>query len=299
MPIPDYQSIMLPILKLASDQKEHYFRDAIKYISDLFDLSDEERRRKLPSGYDIIINNRVGWARTYLKKAGLLEDPKRGYFKITQKGTDVLNQNPSEINVKFLMQFPEFVEFQYPKKKEGKTLFLVEEKEKLETPQELIETGYKQSKESLAQELLEKLRIMPPEFFEKVIVDLLKKMGYGEGEVTGGPGDGGIDGIIYQDPLKIDKIYLQAKRYSENNIIGSNAIRNFIGTLETKGATKGVFITTSKFHSNVNEIISMTHKDIVIVDGEEVVELMIEYGVGIETDEVYEIKKIDVDYFEE
>lgn len=290
MPIPDYQGIMLPLLIFAADKKEHSFREAINHVSNYFKLTEVEKREMLPSGYDRIINNRIGWARTYLKKAGLLSDPKRGHFQITPRGIKVLEENPPEINVQFLMRFPEFVEFKTPKKKE--------EKEE-ETPEELIETGYGSIKESLSDELLEKLRKGSPEFFEEVVVDLLNKMGYGEGEVTGGPGDGGVDGIIYQDPLELDKIYLQAKRYAENNIVGSNEIWKFIGVLENKGAQKGVFITTSTFHHNAKEIVSETRKDIVIIDGEELVELMIKYNIGVTIDKTYEVKKIDLDYFEE
>ena len=292
MLIPDYQSIMLPLLKLAADEKEHRFRDAIKHIADLYNLTEEERKQKLSSGYDKIINNRVRWARTYLKKAGLLEDPQRGYFKITQRGLNVLQKNPSEINVKFLNQFQEFKEFQIPKKKDLK-------QGEIETPEEIIEESSNLIKESLFQDLLEKLRKGSPEFFEQVVVDLLKKMGYGEGEVTGGPGDGGIDGIIYQDPLKIDRIYLQAKRYAENRLIGPNEILKFIGVLENEGATKGVFITTSAFHQNVEDVISTTHKNIVLIHGEKLVELMAEYEVGVVIDKTYKIKKIDSDYFED
>jgi restriction system protein len=295
--IPDYQSIMLQLLKFAGDKKEHGFREAINYISDFFKLTEEERRIKLPSGYDIIINNRVGWARTYLKKAGLLQDPRRGYFMITNRGLDVLKENLEKINVQFLMKFPEFVEFQRPSKK------IPEEDDFGEAesinPEELIEMGANNIKKNLSLELLDKLEGVSPDFFEEIVVDLLKKMGYGEGEVTGGPGDGGIDGIIYQDPLRIDKIYLQAKRYAQNNQIGSNEILKFIGVLENKGANKGVFITTSSFHLNVKDVLSATRRNIVLIDGKLLVELMIEYNVGVELDKVYEVKKINSDYFEE
>lgn len=294
MPIPDYQSIMLPLLEFASDEKEHSFRETINHISEHFNLTPEEKRKMLPSGYDRIIDNRVGWSRTYLKKAGLLKDPRRGYFKITQRGMEVLEKTPSEINVKFLMKFPEFVEFRTPKTKETTPL-----EEEAETPEEFMEKGNETLLENLSQELLDKLRKSPPEFFEKVVVDLLNKMGYGKGEVTGGPGDGGIDGIIYQDPLKLDRIYLQAKRYSENNVVGSGDIWKFIGVLENRGAQKGVFITTSTFHHNVSEIIHDTRKDIVLIDAEKLVDLMITHGLAVTVDKIYEIKKIDYDYFEE
>jgi len=303
MTIPDYQSIMLPLLKFANDEKEHRFRDAINYISNFFNLTEAKRRKKLPSGYDRIIDNRVGWARTYLKKADLLEDPKRGYFKITQRGLSIIKQNPPEINVKFLMQFEEFREFQAPKKKEFIKEFTVDailkEKEELETPEELIERGYANLKKDLSLELFEKLMINSPEFFEKIVAKLLEKMGYGEPETFGGPGDGGVDGIIHQDKLHIDRIYFQAKRYNENSIITPNMISKFIGDLDYKGATKGVFITTSSFHRDIKRIIEGTHKSIVLIDGEKLIELMIEYGVGIAIDKTYEIKKIDSDYFEE
>jgi len=297
MPIPKFQETMYPFLDFISDGKEYNWRDILVKISIHFKLTEEEKREKLPSGYDKIINNRVAWTKTYFKKAKLLEYPKRGYVKITERGLEVLRNSNGLINVKVLKQFPEFVEFSSSKKKNKEQDFVITEDS--ETPEELIEEGYKLTYEDLKQELLEKLRKGSPEFFEIVVVDLLKKMDYGEGEVVGGSYDGGIDGIIYQDPLKIDKIYLQAKRYSENNTIGQNIIRNFIGALETKGATKGVFITTSSFQKDVDELIRMTSKNLVLVDGEKLVELMIEYNVGVTKDKVYEIKKIDVDYFED
>lgn len=295
--IPDFQIIMLPILKFAGDNAEHSGRELIDYICNLFGLNDIERREKFPSGNDIIINNRVGWARSYLKKAGLLEDPKRGYFKITERGIEVLKENPERINILFLMRFPEFAEFQRPTKKTSEEENPDESEDV--TPEELIELGANDMRENLSQELLNKLRNVSSDFFEEIVVDLLKKMGYGEGEVTGGPGDGGIDGIIYQDPLRIDRIYLQAKRYAENNQIGPNEILKFIGVLENKGANKGVFITTSSFHPNVQDVLSATRRSIVLIDGKLLVELMIVYNVGVELDKVYEIKRVNLDYFEE
>lgn len=302
--IPDFQTIMLPILKFAGDTLEHNGREVIDYICNIFVLTEEEKRKRLPSGNDIIINNRVGWARSYLKKAGLLEDPKRGYFKITERGLAVLKENPEKINISFLMKFPEFKEFRIVDQEKNLEQDESEEETEIEesegiTPEELIEIGTKTINNNLYRELLEKLRNVSPDFFEYIVVDLLKKMGYGEGEVTGGPGDGGIDGIIYQDPLKMDKVYLQAKRYSENNIISPSEIWKFIGVLENKGSNKGVFITTSRFHENVNKILTETRRSIVLIDGDKLVELMTEYNVGVEIDRVYEIKKINLDYFEE
>ena len=250
MPIPDYQSTMSPLLKLASDKKEHSYSEAVAYISNLFSLTEDEKRQKLPSGYNVIIDNRVRWAGTYLKKAGLFEGPRRGHFKITEEGLKVLREGPAKINIKFLRQYPAFRDFiGYGKAK------IVDKKEIEEiTPEELMEKGNVELKETVAQELLERLRTVSPEFFEQIVCDLLSKMHYGEVEVTGGPGDNGIDGVVYQDKLKLDKIYLQAKRYSENNIITPNMLKQFIGTLDSLGADKGVFITTSTFHRDVESV---------------------------------------------
>ena len=295
MPIPDYQSTMTPLLRFASDQKEHSYSEAVDYISDLFSLTEEERRQKLPSGYNVIIDNRVRWAGTYLKKAGLFEGTRRGYFRITEEGLRVLKRTSEKVNIKFLRQYPSFRDFiGYGKNK------VVDKKEIEEvTPEELIEKGNIELKENLAQELLERLRVVSPEFFEQIVCDLLSKMHYGEVEVTGGPGDNGIDGIVYQDKLKLEKIYLQAKRYSENNIITPNMLKQFIGTLDSMGADKGVFITTSTFHKDVESVRKGSHKKIVLVDGKKLVELMIDNNLGVSTDKTYEIKSIDQNYFEE
>jgi restriction system protein len=298
--LPDYQSIMLPLLEFGRDENEHQIREAIEYISNYFELSKSQMEERLPSGYDRIIDNRVGWARTYLKKAGLLEDPKRGYFKITSKGLEVLQQEPKKINVKFLKQFPEFIEFQTIHKKEKESEEEISQaEEETQTPQELIEEGITDLNKTLSSELLQKLRSNSPDFFEKVVVRLIEEMGYGKGEVVGGPYDGGIDGIIYQDVLGVDKIYLQAKRYKAGNLVSPKDIKNFIASLDIKGATKGIFITASKFVGNVEEICERTQKTIITIDGKKLVELMIEHNVGVTTKKKYEIKGIDENYFEE
>ena len=296
MPIPDYQSIMLHLLQLAKDQNEHGLREAINYISDLFQLTEEERREKLPSGYDRIIDNRVGWARTYLKKAELLEDPKRGYFKITPRGLGVLEENPSKIDVKFLMRYSEFKQFQTVHKKEPEA---IKEAERSQTPEEILGTVTEDLKENLAQELLEKLHSNSPEFFEKVVIQLLYKMGYGIPEYTGGPGDGGIDGIIHQDRLGIDRIYLQAKRFAKNNIVTSNMVKQFLGTLDSIKADKGVFITTSEYYPDALRVAEGTNKKVILIDGRALVDLMIENNLGVALDGIYEVKSIDTDFFEE
>jgi restriction system protein len=299
MAVPDYQSIMLPLLKFAKDKQEHSIREAIEYISKLFNLSEEEKRMLLPSGQQPIINNRTGWARTYLKKAKLLETTKRSYFRITDKGVEVLKKNPPEINVKFLEQFPEFLEFKNLKKEE-KEGFLQEEHYNQKTPQELLESSYIEIKRNLAQELLSSVKNTTPEFFEKLVVDLLKEMGYGgylsdAGEVIGKSGDEGIDGKIKEDKLGLDIIYIQAKRWE--GTVGRPEIHKFAGALLGQRAKKGIFITTSNFSKDAKDYAESIDAKIRLIDGEELAELMIDYNIGVSKVKTFDIKKIDSDYF--
>jgi len=299
MSIPDYQSIMLPLLKFAGDKKEHSIREAIEYIANSFNLTEEERREVLPSGQQYIIDNRVGWARTYLKKAGLLESTKRSYFKITDLGQEVLQKAPKEINVNFLEQFPQFIEFRNLRREKDE-----EEKEESlsQTPQELLEYGYQRIKKDLASELLNLVKQASPRFFEKLVVELLIKMGYGgslkdAGKAIGQSGDGGIDGIIKEDKLGLDVIYIQAKRWE--NVVGSKEVRNFVGSLAGQKANKGVFITTSSFTKDALEYVKTIPHKVILVDGEMLTQLMIENDIGVSKITSYDIKKIDSDYFEE
>ena len=299
MAIPKFQKVLLPFLKFTSDEQKHKLKEAIEVLSKVFELNDEELKEKVPSGYATIFVNRVAWSRTYLKKAGLIEYPERGYFKITKRGKEVLEQNLEEIDAKFLKKFPEFLEFSTSKKKSEKEVTSDDIETGGATTEELMEKGEEITKETLADELLDKLRTNSPDFFEKVVVDLLRKMGYGEGEVTGGSYDGGIDGIIYQDELGVDKIYLQAKRYKEGNRASPNDIKNFIASLDIKRANKGIFITTSKFVGNVVELCERSTKNIILIDGKRLAELMIKHNVGVAVKKNYTIKVIDENYFEE
>lgn len=304
MTIPDYQTVMLPILKHLSNQQEYRARDLIEPISDMFGLSDDEKRELLPSGKQRIIDNRIGWARTYLKKAGLLEDPRRGYTKITDRGLEVLGRNLQKINVKFLEEFPEFIEFRSIRKNQdnadsSNVANIVEEEIEDVTPDELMEKGYELIKTNLGQELLNKLRKNSPSFFENVVLELLSSMGYGEGKVTGHSGDGGIDGVVYQDKLGIDKIFFQAKRFDEKNAVSASMVRDFVGALDLNGVNKGVFITTSKFPKNSEDLVSRSHKSIKLVDGRYLVQLMIDHDLGVDTEKIYKIKRIDSDFFPE
>lgn len=300
MTIPDFQAIMLPLLQYASDGKEHSLRDAITYLADVFNLSDEEKKGLLPSGQQTVFDNRVGWARTHLKKAVLLEYPKRGFFQITERGRDLLTQNPTKINIKFLNQFPEHIEFLNSKKDNDKS-----EPEIIETsettPQESIEFGYQKIRKELELELLNRVKSCSPDFFERLVVDLLVKMGYGgsrrdAGRAIGKSGDGGIDGIIKEDKLGLDIVYVQAKRW-DNTVVGRPEIQKFVGALHGQRARKGVFITTSRFSQEAREYVSIIDSKIVLIDGEELAQLMIDNHVGVSTVSIYEIKKIDSDYF--
>jgi restriction system protein len=255
----------------------------------------------LQSGAQRIFDNRVGWARTYLKKAGLVESTRRGYVKITSRGLEVLSQNPDIINVKFLKQFPEFIEFQNTKREtnENET---DETQELSETPEELLETAYQKIRKSLAQELINKVVQLPPTFFEKLVVDLLVKMGYGgsladAGKAIGKTNDEGIDGTIKEDKLGLDIIYIQAKRWQPGSTVGRPEIQKFVGALAGQGAKKGIFITTSSFSKEAWEYQPKNETKIVLIDGEQLAQMMIDHDLGVYPTNKYEIKKVDHDYF--
>jgi restriction system protein len=299
--IPDYQSIMLPYLKTVADKKEWAFHDLIETLALKLKVTEDERKTMLQSGAQRIFDNRVGWARTYLKKAGLVESTRRGYVKITSRGLDVLSQNPDIINVKFLKQFPEFIEFQNTKREtnENET---DETQELSETPEELLETAYQKIRKSLAQELINKVVQLPPTFFEKLVVDLLVKMGYGgsladAGKAIGKTNDEGIDGTIKEDKLGLDIIYIQAKRWQPGSTVGRPEIQKFVGALAGQGAKKGIFITTSSFSKEAWEYQPKNETKIVLIDGEQLAQMMIDHDLGVYPTNKYEIKKVDHDYF--
>jgi len=301
MTIPQFQKTMSPFLRFISDEKEHHLTEVLEYISDYFDLTEEERREKLPSGADVIIRNRVAWTRTYFKKAGLLEYPKRGYVKITKRGLEVLEKYGNEVNNKVLMQFKEFIEFHTPKKKEDEEILSESVDVESETPEETIDRLYSLEEKNLAKELLENLRIVSPNYFEIIVRDLLDKMGYGDVEVTGGPWDGGMDGVVSQDKLGVlDKIYFQAKRYRESNLVMPNEVSKFLGDMDRRQATRGIFITTSEFHHHAKNIPNETQKTLRLIDGEEMAKLMIDYKLGVSEGKEYKFRrKVDTDYFDE
>ncbi len=303
MPIPDFQSIMLPLLTLASDGKVHHIHEAVNELSGHFSLSEEEVSKLLPSGQQPVFYNRVGWARTYLKKAGLLEDPKRGYFQITGRGRQVLEEKPSRIDMQFLRKFPEYVEFRETVKEETDEEVQEENLEGL-TPEEALENAYQRIRNDLSEELLSYVLNSTPGFFEKLVVQLLVKMGYGGSQreaarAVGQSGDEGIDGIIDEDRLGLDTIYVQAKKWDANSVVGRPEIQKFVGALQGQRAKKGIFITTTRFSNEAREYASNIDTKVVLIDGKRLTSLMIDYGVGVTIRTEYELKELDSDYFGE
>lgn len=302
MPIPDFQTCMLPLLKFAGDGNKHTRQEAFESLAKHFSLSDEELSELLPGGSQTRFANRIGWALTHLKKAGLLESPERARFNITQRGLDVLKQNPERINVAFLDQFPEHLEFRRGRRN-SQSEEIEEKSEDPQTPEERIEAAYSQIRSALASEILAKVKSVSPVFFERLVVDLLVKMGYGgsrseAGRAIGKSGDGGIDGIINEDRLGLDVVYIQAKRWSETPI-GRPEIQKFVGALTGHRARKGVFITTSSFTKEAEAFAANNEFKVILIDGQTLTELMIDYGVGVTRQAVYELKRIDSDYFTE
>lgn len=272
MSIPDFQSVMLPLLRLASDRQGHALREAIDVLADEFSLTEEVRKQLLPSGRQATFNNRVGWARTYLTKAGLIELPRRGYFRITPRGLEALKSNPPKINIAFLEQYPEFVEFR-SRDKEPSSSGTDELQTDEQTPEESLELAYQKVRRGLATELLQTVKNCSPEFFEQLVVDVLLKMGYGgsrreAGQAVGKSGDGGIDGIIKEDRLGLDIIYIQAKRWDTNNTVGRPEVQKFAGALQGHRAKKGIFITTSDFSGAALDFVSRIDSKIVLIDGQ-------------------------------
>jgi restriction system protein len=297
---------MLPLLSFLGDEAEYSLTDIEAKLAILFCLSDAERTQLLPSGRQAIFKNRIGWARTYLKKAGLVEIPKRGLSKITPRGLNTLASNPETINIGFLTQFPEFIEFRETIKEvdgEKNDPFIPENTPQVTaTPEEAIELGYQGLREQLAQELLAVVISCSPIFFEQLVVDLLVKMGYGgsrrdAGERIGQSGDGGIDGIIKEDRLGLDAIFIQAKRWQGS--VGRPEIQKFVGALLGKRARKGVFITTSWYTQEALEYVSQIDTKVVLINGKELTAFMIDFNLGVSESASYVVKRIDSDYFEE
>lgn len=299
MAIPDFQSVMLPLLSFSSDENEHSLQDTVDSLATQFGLTAEEREELLPSGKQSRFDNRVAWARSYFKQAGLVENTRRGYFKISQRGLDLLKTNPEKINKKTLEQYPEFLIFQNVRREVNEVEHSIDEPEK-QTPEEQLENSYKIVSDSLAAEIIQRVKACSPTFFERLVVELLLAMGYGgtradAGRAIGQNGDGGIDGIIDEDRLGLDSIYIQAKRWEGE--VGRPEIQKFVGALQGQRAHKGVFITTSDFTKEAQEYVKNINNKVVLINGYSLGRLMIENNVGVSLAATYQIKKIDSDYF--
>jgi restriction system protein len=305
MAIPDFQTIMLPLLQFAGDGKEHSIREAHDHLAKHFELTPEEINELLPSGAQKKFYNRVGWARSYLIKSGLMVSTRRGYFQITERGQHTLTENPGRIDMKYLERFPEYQEFKTERhnvskeNKSGQERMPVDEKK---TPQEALEEAYQEMRETLAHELLQKVMASSPAFFERLVVELLVAMGYGgsmrdAARAVGQAGDEGIDGIIDEDRLGLDTIYIQAKKWQ--GTVSRPEIQKFVGALQGKRARKGIFITTSDFSQGAREYVLRIDAKVVLINGQRLTQYMIDYNVGVSTISRYEIKRLDSDYFDE
>ena len=300
MAILDYQTLMLPLLRFLADGREHNLAEATQTISDQYKLTPEERQQLLPSGQQTMIRNRIGWARTYMAKAGLIKGVRRGYWQISSRGKEVLSSNPDRIDVHFLQRYPEFIAFR--DLRHEKETSVPETQPNDYTPEEALDRAYQNLRLDLESELLEQVKTATPAFFEKLVVQLLVRMGYGgnlhdAGQAVGQSGDGGIDGIIKEDRLGLDAIYIQAKRWE--NTVGRPEIQKFAGALQGHRARKGVFITTSDFSKDAIDYVDRIDSRIVLIDGLTLSKFMFDHGVGVSTTTTIELKKIDQDYFNE
>ena len=289
-------------MQVASDGKQHSNRDAREALALVFQLSDEEKSALLPSGRQGIFVNRVAWAKSYLQQAGLLDTPQRGHFKITERGRQALKEAPERVTIGFLQKFPEFAEFRSPSRKPKDIELESAIKDEERTPEETLEAAHLRLRTDLAGELLSRVKRSSPRFFEQLVVELLLKMGYGgsreeAGEAVGAAGDEGIDGVINEDRLGLDTIYLQAKRWE--GTVGRPEIQKFVGALHGKRAKKGVFITTGSFSADARDYVKNIEPKVVLIDGRQLAELMIDFNVGVDPVISYQVKRIASEYFDE
>lgn len=307
MPVPEFQTFLLPLLAATGDGQEHRLRDLIPALADTLKLTDEDRAQRLSSGAQSVAENRVYWSGTYLRKAGLLTSPARGIVAITEEGRRLLNTHPARIDRTFLLQYPSFREFAtaataHTTADRASSVITATLPQTDVSPEERIESGWQEIRSVLGQDLLEKVKKVSPRFFERLVVDVLLAMGYGgsradASRLVGKSGDGGIDGTISEDKLGLDVVYVQAKRWEGS--VGREVVQAFAGSLEGFRARKGVLITTSHFTATAHEYVGQIASKIVLIDGPRLVDLMIEHNVGVEIAKRYELKKIDHDYFDE
>jgi len=293
--IPSLYDITLPLLQFMNDQKQHSRIDIIHHLTNHFNLTDEDKNKVTPSGGQKVFPNRVDWARFELKMGRLIKVNPDKLHEITPEGIEVLKQNPEKINRKYLLELPKYREYFYKEKDEEKEVSGVVSLDENVSPEDIIIAGYVEYKRNLESEILDRIKNNPPDFFEKLVVDLVEKMGYGRGTVTGKSGDGGMDGMIDEDKLGLGQIYLQAKRWQ--GTVPGKEIRDFAGMLDSKKSKKGIFITTSGFSQEAKEFVKNTTSTIRLINGKRLAELMFEFNVGFSPGEKYQLKTIDEDYF--
>lgn len=306
MPIPDYQALMLPVLRLSAEG-ETRVPDVEEEVANIFNLGQAEREQMLPSGRQKVLHNRIHWAKFYLHRAGLIDVPRRGRFVISEEGRKLLARNPQRIDNELLLQFPAFREFYRGGSETGGEVAeasLTPPAGQQATPEEQIEAAHAALQSALRGDLLARILQNSPGFFEQVIVDLLVAMGYGGSHRNaaaqlGRSGDGGVDGVINEDRLGLDRVYVQAKRYAPGNTVGRPEVQAFVGSLVGMGATKGVFVTTSSYSSGATEYAKHLTQRIILIDGQRLAELMIEYNVGVRVARTVEFKRVDEDFFTE
>ena len=302
MAVPDFQSLMLPLLKFSADGEEHTMQEARGGLAEAMELSKEDLQERLPSGRQTTFANRVAWAKVYLTQAGILESPKRGVFHISERGRKILAESPARIDINFLNQFKKFQEFRQTsnRNRTEHVSHSTKDESSSATPEETLEQAYQQLRDEVANELLHLIKNNTPEFFEKLVVHLIVAMGYGgsvkeAGKATRKTADEGIDGVIKEDRLGLDVIYLQAKRWEAP--VGRPEIQKFVGALHGQRARRGVFITTSRFSKEAVDYVGKIDPRVVLIDGTDLVQLMLDHGVGVSSAAVYEIKKVDTDFF--
>lgn len=309
MPVPDFQTLMRPILAALEDGDEHTMENIRSVVAAAFDLSADDLAAALPSRRAKTFPNRVGWAITYLYRCGLVARPRRSVYAITQRGRDILQEHPERVDLGVLSQFPEFHEFRRPRSDPAAQPHdtapgtpVVDAADDAATPEERIAAAYRELKTALAEELRDRILEQPPIFLEQLVLDVLRAMGYGgsgpdSAERLGQSGDEGIDGIIREDKLGLEQIYVQAKRWAADRTVGRPEIQRFVGGLHGQQASKGVFITTSSFSAEATDYAARINPRVVLIGGRELAELMIDHGVGVSVEQRFETKRIDSDYF--
>ena len=300
MPVPDFQSLMLPVLETLQYDYDMSVAELRDLVSIREGLTQEDLRELFPSGKQTVFANRIHWALYALTRAKLAIRTYRATYRLTDSGVDLLKKKPQRVDRKLLLKYPAYREHQ----KALRLRTVTQKKSTPVSPDEEIGNAIQQLQNTLETDVLDRVREASPSFLEQVVIDLLTKMGYGGGDpargfVTGGPGDGGIDGTIREDVLGLDEVYVQTKRYAEGHTVGPGDLRNFVGAIDTAGTTKGVFVTTANFSNSAKEVVKQTQKRIVLIDGEELARLMIQHDVGVRIQTVYKTKRIDEDYFEQ